>query len=1112
MKTLCTLFIGLLVSSALMAQNPPRQLQASLVDSNNVLLQWNAPLVGAPNELSWTTGVASGAIGLNSGGTYAIAARWEPAHLTAYNGFILQEFTFYQYLSASSCTLKIWKGANAATLVYIQPISDIPQTGWVTIPINSTIVLDASQEFWIGIEINQPANDFPASIDSGPAIVGFGDKINFQGIWENLSSYGIDANFTFKLMLYSAQGQSVALELPRAERTTYSTTGWIERQDFSPVRHEMLQGHGLQAMPDEYRIYRNQNLISTTPPTELSWIDTNLAPGSYNYAVTAAYGNNESAPSTAGILIGQPSYFIQPEQFIDSFPVYETVNRTITLFNNSNTALGWQAASSSSWIVAYPFDGLIPAGGSQVITLTFYTYGLNPGSYTRFINFTTSDPAFTNFSYRLDLTIFNQPLIYFYQSSLDFGNVSLGQTSTLPLELYNGGSDTLRLSNVVTNHPSFSLSGNSFIIPPYHAYSIAVSFTPQAMQAYNGDLSFSIDSYNNSYNIPLSGQGVLQPPLFLNARVQNGNDVRLDWLANATGDGSWINYCSDVYATSVGLMDGGTFRMAARWPAGSISSFAGQPLIRVAFYPGSQQASYTLKIWQGQQASSLLYSQSVIAFQPNQWNEIALNNPVIFDAGQDLWIGFEVVHQAGDYPGALAQGAPLPGLGDMVNTGAGWESLTSYGLPYNWMIKGLVAASPSSVPLSLPQPETALEHTHSASLISKKAETLHATEQGLTQINPVFQGFNLYRNRTLLNASLLQVNNFTDQGLADGIYTYGVAAVYDLGESNPLQRTVQIGGPVLSVNPSSITDTLAFGADKTYNLTFTNTGHSNLIWSAPELPYYLTLSGNSTNLIAPGQSSSVSLTLQTQFLYPGTFFFPVRLLTNNINDSVTEIQTLFRVEGSEVLLDFQYDTLDFGLVALNQYVQKQMTVTNLSNFPVYIYAYSDDINFQSYLMSWYLMPGEATQAVVSFSGNQTGIYNGNLIFQTYAGYDLFVFSVPMKAMIGFQPPSAFAAVVSEQTVELSWYPPGTNPNLLQYGNGEPYSSVGFASDGTLVAAIKFSPAELMAYAGKQLSSLEFYTWSSLPVFKARIYTGPNAENLIFEQMVSNPANGGWNSV
>lgn len=1109
-KALCTLLISVVFTTFLYAQNPPRLLQASLVDSTNVLLQWDAPFGGTINELSWSN-EAAGAVGLSAGGTYAIAARWEPAQLASYDGFILHELLFYQYSTTSTYTLKIWKGAGAQNLAYIQPVTTMQEAGWSVVPINNTLLLDASQEFWIGIEINQPENDFPASIDNGPAVVGFGDKINFQGVWENLSSYGIDANFSLKLMLHDAQGKTVMLDASVPDRAVYQASGSIQQMRFSAEPGPDNNIRGAQAIPDEFRVYRNQNLIATTSTTELSWLDTNLSAGSYQYAVTAMYGTNESAPSKASIQIGSPPYLIQPEQFVDTFPLYETVSRTITFFNNSSNALSWQSATTSPWIVTNPVEGSIAAGGSQEISVTFYTYGFNPGSYRRFINFTTSDPAFSTYSYPLNFSIITQPQITIYQSNLDFGNISIGQTFTMPVGIYNGGSDTLQLTNIATDNPVFAVPASSLAIPPYHFQSLFVSFSPQELQGYNGNLNFDLNiPGNNSYSIPLSGNGVLQPPLFLNAQLQNDNDVRLDWLANSSGDGNWITYSTDVYSTSVGLMDGGTFQMAARWPAGTLTAFAGQPLVRVAFYPSSQSSLYTLKIWQGQQAGTLMHSQQLSQFQPYQWNEIALNSQVLIDANQDLWIGFEMVHAGNEYPGALAQGAPLPGLGDMVNVGGQWQSLSEFGLPYNWMIKGLVASSPSALPLALPQPETALNQAVTGTLKSQTIEAASSEKQGNAQLNPVFQGYNLYRNGTLLNSALLQQSSFTDLNLPDGIFTYGVTSVYDLGESNPTQRSIQIGGPILSVNPSSITDTLAYGLMQSYTLTFTNTGNSALMWSPLDLPYYLQLSGDSANIILPGQSSTATLTVLSEFLYPGTFFYPVRILTNNINDSVTVLPTSFRIEGGNILLGFQYDTLDFGLVGLSQYIQKQMTVTNLSASPVYINTFSDLINFQPYLTNWYLMPGQSAQAVVSFSGSQAGTYNGNLVFQTYSGTDQAEFTVPVKAMIGFPPPSAFTAALNGQAVELSWFPPGTNPGLLQYGNGLPFSSVGFASSGTLTAAIKFSPAELMAYAGKQLTAVEFYSWSSLPVFKARIFTGPNAENLIFEQLISNPATEGWN--
>jgi hypothetical protein len=1110
MRTINTLLFFLLYIAVINAQNPPRLLQASLVDSTNVLLNWNAPFGGELTELSWSTGIASSAIGMSSGSTFAIASRWEPSQIAAYDGFILHQFSFYQTSASSVHTLKIWSGPEA-TLAYTQPITNIQENGWNVVPINNTILLDVTKEFWIGIEITQPDNEFPASVDSGPAVAGYGDKINFQGSWENLSFFGIDANFCLKLTLHNAFGNTVVLDAIANEPTAYQSTGFIQIMSLSPVDDSGLDTRAAQSIPDEFRIYRNQNLLATT--TDLTWLDADLSPGSYNYAVTAVYGGNESAATTSGIQVGTAPFFIQPEQFVDSFPFNEVFSRTITFFNSSNAPLSWQAVTTSPYIATYPFEGLIAAGGNQEITVTFYTYGFNVGSYQRFINFTTSDSAFSSYSYPMQFRIFSQPQIYLYQTSLEFGNISIGQTAAKELLIYNGGSDTLRLNNISTDNPAFSSIYANISIPPYYQQAVVVKFFPEAIQPYVGNLNFNVNTGgSNSYSIPLTGNGILQPPLYLNAQIENDNDVQLEWLATTSGEGSWIKYCSESYNTSVGLSVEGTYQMAARWPAGTLAGFSGLPLIKTAFYPTSQTTAFTLKIWQGPQASTLLHSQQVTSFQSDQWNEIALDSQVIFDINQDLWIGFELIQPMNEYPAALSDGPSLPELGDMINIGDGWQSLTTYGLPYNWMIKGFIASSPSSLPEALPQPETALRHEIIGSLKSKIIESAVRGGQKNSLTNPVFQGYNLYRNGELLNSALLQESSYTDQNVSNGIYTYGVTSVYDIGESYAVQRLVQIGGPELIVNPSSISDTLEYGTDKSYTLSFTNAGDSNLSWSFLELPYYMTVSGDSANLLPPGQMTNVTLTVLTQYLYPGTFLSPLRILTNNINDSLYIIQTEIKIEGGDILLGFQYDTLDFGLVNANQYVQKQMTVTNLSDYPVYLYAYTDFANFSPFLGIPYLMPGQTTEVIVGFSASQAGTYNSELYFETYAGNEMSLFSIPMKAEIGFPPPSAFTAQVSDQTVDLSWYPPGINPGVLQYGNGETYSSVGFSGSGTLVAAIKFSPAELIAYTGKQLTSVEFYTWSSLPVFKARIYTGPNAENLIFEQLLSNPSANGWNVV
>lgn len=1109
MKTILTLLVQLLlIAGSMTAQNPPIGLQTSLTDSTTVQLEWQAPLEGQLAELAWTNGTNNDAIGLYSGGTFTLAARWEAAQIAAYSGYAIRQVSFFANSSVSSYTLKVWKGNDASVLLFSQSFNNLVAGEWNLLTLSDAVVIDVTQELWIGIEMAHPANEFPAGLDAGPPVAGYGDKLNLQGFWENLSDYGVYGNWSLKAILQDVNGKMATLGEVVRESTPPAENGKLQSIRLRPVKDVDHAAKSATAVPDSYNVYRNQQNIGSV--TDLTFSDSDLGPGYYTYAVTAVYAGVESAPATSAIALGESPYLIMPEVFSDSFPNDQTSQRTITFYNNSPNAITWQAAANNYYLHVEPAQGTIPAGGAQNITLTFYVYGFNPGNYTNMLTFSTSDPAFSVINYPLAFTVFQQPEIYLYQTELDFGQTALGQTTTRQFMIYNGGYDTLKISNIASSDPSFYASTASLDIPPFYQMAFVVYFTPQNLQFYNAALTFNINVEGaNAYSIPLSGEAVLQGPLYLNAALQANNDVNLEWLASSGNNGNWIGYSNDTYYTSLGLGDGGTFQIAARWPAGTLNTYNGLPLIKTAFYPTSSSTNYVLKIWTGPNAQTLLLSQQIASFVPDQWNDIILNSQVIIDANTDLWIGYEMQQPFNEYPAAVDNSQAITGLSDLVNLGSGWATLTEYGFPNNWLIKGFISESGTLLPLASPIAENSLPVNPGAGLNNRTIERGASVKN--PSVVPVFQGYNLYRNGQKLNGNLLEQTEFTDPEPGNGTFTYGVTTVYDLGESIPTEKLIQIGGPVLSVTPQPVVATFDFGQSFTIDLTFTNTGQTPLTWTPYQLPYFYSLDTSNTS-IEPGQSNQVAFTIYSEYLTPGFNTIPIRIQTNNLNNPITIVPTELTVEVGEFVILFESDTLDFGMVPVNQYVYKLFNITNASSFPMYVYSGSDNMAFQPYLLNSYLGAGETTQVVVYFYGSEPGQYTGNLGISTFLGNEQVTFTAVMTATVSLPPPAGFTGEVTDQSVNLSWFPPGSNPGLLQYGSGTPYSAVGFSSDGTLVAAAKFSPVDLMPYAGKQLSSIAFYTWSDLPYFTAKIFTGPNAENLIFEQAVANPAAMGWNEV
>jgi hypothetical protein len=97
-------------------------------------------------------------------------------------------------------------------------------------------------------------------------------------------------------------------------------------------------------------------------------------------------------------------------------------------------------------------------------------------------------------------------------SSLSFGNVTVGASSSQSVLLKNTGNSNVTISSASASGTGFAASGGSnTILDPNQSVSVTVSFNPQAAGAATGTLSVSSNASNALLQIPLSGGGVSKP-------------------------------------------------------------------------------------------------------------------------------------------------------------------------------------------------------------------------------------------------------------------------------------------------------------------------------------------------------------------------------------------------------------------------------------------------------------------------------------------------------------------------------------------------------------------------------------------------------------------------
>ncbi len=248
------------------------------------------------------------------------------------------------------------------------------------------------------------------------------------------------------------------------------------------------------------------------------------------------------------------------------------------------------------------------------------------------------------------------------------------------------------------------------------------------------------------------------------------DEVRIEWDPPTGGNGisAWLGWNNGTNHDAIGLTGGGTFSAAIRFTPMQLGAFIGTSLTKLRFFPFAE-GNFVLKVWTGSNASQLVIEQPLTTISVGEWNEVMLIAPVLVTGETELWFGYTVTNEAGEYPAGIDDGPAVAGFGDMISLdGSVWESMaTTYALNFNWNIEGFIEEQDKN------------QHTYSYKL----AQSPRRSEKQIQ-----FSEEESYRNRSLLfynvykNLELLDTTSATIYIDTTYVFTeqacYRVQAVY----------------------------------------------------------------------------------------------------------------------------------------------------------------------------------------------------------------------------------------------------------------------------------------------------------------------------------------------
>ena len=149
--------------------------------------------------IHWDDGVNSGnSIGTNDSVEFDVAARWTPEQLAAYQGASVFRIAFFPAESSATYHVRVWIGAGPDTLMEDQLVNSPVIGQWNYVTLTTPVLLDITKDLWVGYHVST-LTGYPAGVDDGPAIDGYGNMMYYDGNWSTLLEINPELDYNWNI-------------------------------------------------------------------------------------------------------------------------------------------------------------------------------------------------------------------------------------------------------------------------------------------------------------------------------------------------------------------------------------------------------------------------------------------------------------------------------------------------------------------------------------------------------------------------------------------------------------------------------------------------------------------------------------------------------------------------------------------------------------------------------------------------------------------------------------------------------------------------------------------------------------------------------------------------
>ncbi|MCD4695968.1 MAG: carboxypeptidase regulatory-like domain-containing protein, partial [Bacteroidales bacterium] len=815
---------------------PPTNFVAVVQDDDDVYCTWEPPPVVGGVWIQWDAGTNSGnGIGLTNGGTFYTTSHWMPAELAPYDGQNITTISFFANGDAAATyELMAWTGPNAGTQIMTQAVASFTVDDFNEVTLTTPITIDASDELWFGYGVTHAAGTFPGGCDDGPAIQYSGDMISLDGTsWVSMGAdYGLDYNWN--IAAYVVETDATYEPVPMVKSVNPNANGSFTANGagtivnkFNPSSSKALLG---------YNVYNDDNWSDYT--TDLWYLHSNVAPGTYDYWATAVYDEGESGPSnTDEVTIEGTSTSV----FEDDFEDYN-VGDQLACVNPEWTTWSNAPCGSEDPYIVNNVSNVVEITGTNDLVYEMPNWTELGYEITFDIFIPTGGDGYFNTLQEFNPTPTWGMQVYFGHTNPGEANIDAGVALAAPFNFnYDTWYPIYILVDLDNDHAEFWFD-NQFIVEWVWSTGTFGTGTLNQLGGSNffawdggvyGNPLYHFDNYMIEEYIPPEWP----TPENVDAIETDPGDVLVTWDPPAGAgqmvelvqhDGNFENAYYQAYDNGYGVVY-------------DISAYPGATIEKLDFRHSSWGITgiwdYKIHVVDWDTYTEVAVIDGLQTTGDDQWEEnISLGSI----AGESGLVGIFLEPLSNDpadaYPCLDSDNVGPDGMsyfGPLADySGMGLSDIGDF-LMDLWIMTGedKVVVKPPKVTVN----------TNTTSIARVPGTPLTVTEYTMKQMEntnsakSVLEGFNIWRD----GADIAYVDDpagtsYLDEGLSAGTYTFCVSAVYDDGESQQVCAPDVVIEPTILLPPTDLTgpDVVTAGNDIVLNWNPPGSGNTWMQWDA----------------------------------------------------------------------------------------------------------------------------------------------------------------------------------------------------------------------------------------------------------------------------------------